>query len=406
MSTATENRRIGYIEVLSHRNFLALWSGSLVGRTGDYLLSVAMIAFAYTLTGSSLYAGLVAAAFYIPIFLFAPLFGSIVDNNDRKRLMVVASLLQALFGLILYFSLAEGFMVIALTFISVFLISTFGLVVSISRTSSIPLTVAREELTSANSLQQTTSQFSRIFGYAAGGVLFVLLGQTQGIVLLVVGTSFISAAFFATMKFDSPVAEGKSRKSLDGLKYVRKDSLFFEITVFLTIVNFTGAGMILLPEFMSNDIFHTGSAGYALILVVLAIGTILGNYIVTMFRARQMVGKIMIASILANAVLYILFAFSSFYVALGFTFVIGIVEGISSVPFIALLQARTPGDWMGSVIAAVSMLLLGGASASMLISGGLVAILGVQMVYVLFALLLFAIAAAGFAMKELREAAY
>lgn len=406
MSTATENRRIGYIEVLSHRNFLALWSGSLVGRTGDYLLSVAMIAFAYTLTGSSLYAGLVAAAFYIPIFLFAPLFGSIVDNNDRKRLMVVASLLQALFGLILYFSLAEGFMVIALTFISVFLISTFGLVVSISRTSSIPLTVAREELTSANSLQQTTSQFSRIFGYAAGGVLFVLLGQTQGIVLLVVGTSFISAAFFATMKFDSPVAEGKSRKSLDGLKYVRKDSLFFEITVFLTIVNFTGAGMILLPEFMSNDIFHTGSAGYALILVVLAIGTILGNYIVTMFRARQMVGKIMIASILANAVLYILFAFSSFYVALGFTFVIGIVEGISSVPFIALLQARTPADWMGSVIAAVSMLLLGGASASMLISGGLVAILGVQMVYVLFALLLFAIAAAGFAMKELREAAY
>ncbi len=400
-------KRIGYLKVLSNRDFLALWFGSLVGRTGDYLLSAAMIAFVLTLTRNGFYTGVVTAAFYIPIFLFAPFFGRIVDNNDRKRLIVVASLLEVLFGLVLYFAIEERFMVLQMSFILVFVISSFGLMVSICRSSSIPVTVSKEELTTANSLQQTTGQLSRIFGYATGLVGFVLINQTALIVLIVVASFLVSAVAFSTMRLISPVAEGRSRKSADGLKYVAGNRLFLEITLFLAVVNFTGAGMIFLPAIMSDEIFSTGNPGFAMILVALAIGTIAGNYLVTLVKVRHRVGRLMIVSIAANAALYVAFAYShTISYALVVTFVIGVVEGVSSVPFVALLQARTPPERMGSVLAGISMLLLGGASLSMVLSGGLVVLLGVRYVYVLFAVFLAAMAAVGAVMKELREASY
>ncbi len=403
---ALESRK-GYKQVLSHRNFFALWLGSLIGRTGDYLLFIAMVGFIVNLTGSGLDAGVMTALFYIPVFLFAPLFGRIVDNNDRKKLIVLATMIEVLFGAVLFISIRESFLVLPLSFISVFMIATFGLMVSICRSSSIPLTVSKEELTSANSLQQSTTQFSRIFGYAAGGILLLLLGRTSGIVLLVVVTFIASAIAFSTMSFTSPVAEGKSRRSADGLKYIAGNRLFLEITAFLTIVNFTGAGMIFLPAFMSQDVFRTGETGYASIMVALALGTIAGNYLVTVIKVRGIVGKIMLLSIIANAALYVVFAYSGDLInALAVTLIIGLVEGISAVPFVSLLQARTPPDRMGSVLAGVSMLLLGGASLSMILSGELVTILGVRYVYLLFAALLAVITVVGFNMKELRKASY
>lgn len=408
LSTVSANvDRVGYVQVLSQKNFLALWLGSLTGRTGDYLLSVAMIAFVLKVTGSALDTGLITAAFYIPIFLFAPLFGRIVDNNDRRALMIAASLLEVVLGFFLYFALRMNFMVLPVSFFSVFLISTFGLIVSIGRSSSVPLTVSKDELASANSLQQTTTQLSRIVGYAAGGVLFVLVGEAPGIVLLVVAMFIASAAIFSTMDFVSPIAPGKSRRSADGLRYIAHNRLFRDIAFFLMVVNFTGAGMIFLPAVMSSEVFGTGSTGFALILFVLAAGTMAGNFLVTLLGARDKVGKIMIYSIAANAVLYILFAYAGSLVnALAVTVVIGLVEGVSSVPFVALLQARTPPERMGSVIAGVSMLLLGGASLSMILSGGLVMLLGVRYVYVMFALLLVCMTIVGANMKTLREASY
>ncbi len=407
MSETVDASRTGYVTVLSQKNFLALWLGSLVGRTGDYLLSAAMIAFVFTLTGSGFDTGLITAAFYVPIFLFAPYFGRIVDNNDRKKLMILATLLEVVSGLALYFSILMGTAVLPMAFVCVFAISTFGLLVSVCRSSVIPVLVSENELATANSLQQTTSQLSRIFGYALGLAGFVLIRDTAGIVLVVVAAFLASVLFFAFMRFVSPIAHGRSRRSADGLKYIAGNRLFLEISIFLTVANFTGAGMIFLPAIMSNDILGAGNAGFALILVALAAGTIAGNYVVTLVKVRRIVGKIMILSIAANAALYVAFAFSAYIsYAIAVTFIIGIVEGISSVPFIALLQAKTPPERMGSVLAGMSMLLLGGGSVSMVLSGGLVETLGVQRVYIIFAILLAAVAALGSTVKGLREASY
>jgi MFS family permease len=401
------NPKVGYFRVLGNRSFFYLWAATLVSRTGDNLLSIAMLWFVYAvLTHNPLYAGLIAAAYYLPTFLFAPLFGKITDSHNRKNVMIAATLCEMAFAVLLYLAITFNLFVLQVSFITVFSIASFGLLVAISRSSSIPLTVPKDELTAANSLQQATTQLTRIFGFLAGGVLLLIMG-IRGIVLLEIAVFIISAATLRGMNLSDQKRDRKARSGLDGLRYIKNDRLFLEVAVFLSVVNFTGAGMIVLPAIMATTVFKSGPGIYASILVFLAVGTVAGNYIVTRFNAGSRVGKILILSNTVDAFLYILFAYSgNALFAVAISVVIGFVEGISIVPFVTLIQARTPNERLGGVLAALSLLLLGSASLSMMASGFLVSLLGVQLVYLLFAILMLITCAGATNMKELRNASY
>ncbi len=407
LASETVNPRVGYFRVLANRSFFYLWAATLVSRTGDNLLSIAMLWFIYgVLTHNVLYAGLIAAAYYAPTFLFAPLFGKVADSYNRKHVMIAATLAEMAFAVLLYFSIALKLFVLQTSFIAVFSIASFGFLVSISRSSSIPLTVPKEELTAANSLQQATTQLTRIFGFLAGGVMLLAIG-IRGIVLLEVALFIISAGMFVGMNLSEQKRDSRKRSGFDGLRYIRNNRLMMEASIFLSVVNFTGAGMIVLPAIMAKTVFRSGPGVFASILVFLAAGTVAGNYIVTKFNPGSKVGRILIISNTVDAFLYILFAYSgSEFLAVAISVVIGFVEGISIVPFVTLVQARTPNERLGSVLAALSLLLLGSASLSMLSSGFLVLLLGVQGVYLLFAVLMLAMCAAATNMRELRNASY
>ncbi|MBX8631813.1 MAG: MFS transporter [Candidatus Thermoplasmatota archaeon] len=407
MASEDVSRRVGYLKVLGNRNFLFLWLATLMSRTADSLLLIVMIWFVYgILTHNPLYAGFITAAYYIPTFLFAPYFGKLADTYDRKRLMMSATFFQFIFIFLLFAALSFRFLVLDITFLTVFAVASMGILVSISRSSTIPLAVPKEELTAANSLQQATTQMTRIFGFVAGGILLVL--KDIGLILIVEMLIFLtSIAVLTVMSISGQKIGGPRRSGLDGLRYIVRERLFFEITVFLSIVNFTGAGMTMLPAVMAKTVFRSGPGLFSAILISLAIGTVAGNYAVTRFNVGSIVGKLLIATNALDAILYIVFAYSgNATVSTLVAAVIGFAEGISIVPFVTLIQARTPNDRLGGVLAGLSMLLLGSASISMVSSGFLVYLLGVRGVYLLFAILLFVMSAVAMNMKELRNATY
>ncbi|MEM3852610.1 MAG: MFS transporter, partial [Methanomassiliicoccales archaeon] len=343
--------------------------------------------------------------FYIPVFLFAPFFGRVIDNNDRKHLIIFASVMETCFGLLLYASLALHALVLPISFASVFGISTFGFLISTSRGSLIPLTVEKNEITTANSLQQLTTQSTMIFGYLLGGTLYFLL-RTGGVVLLDIGAFIASASILSTLKVTSPAAE-RRRRSLDGVRYIFGNKLYAETTILLAISNFTAAGMTFLPLIMSYDVFHTGRLGYVAVLVTVGVGTMAGNYLCTRIDVRRRTGLLLITANLLDGFFYLFFGTSNrLPVDIVLAFLIGITEGVAAVPFIALLQSKIPAERLGSVLSAMSMFLLAGASASLLSSGFFVDLFGVRNVYIIFASLLLAVSLAGAAMKDLRGASY
>src|SRR5262249_38485618 len=78
-----------------------LWIGQGVSFTGFQLTSVAISVQVYDLTKSSLWVGLLGPANLVPLIVFGLWGGAVADAMDRRRLLIISSLVTwvATFGL-------------------------------------------------------------------------------------------------------------------------------------------------------------------------------------------------------------------------------------------------------------------------------------------------------------------
>src|SRR5215470_12188241 len=76
-------------------DFWKFWTGQTISNLGSSFTAFALPLLVFKLTGSALNLALSTAATYLPYLLFGLLIGAWVDRVDRKRLMIVADLLNA-----------------------------------------------------------------------------------------------------------------------------------------------------------------------------------------------------------------------------------------------------------------------------------------------------------------------
>ena len=85
-----EPKKKGFRVVLQNRDFMKLWVGQLISNIGSSIGSLALLFFAYALTGSELAMAGLAMVQVIPLILFSGLIGVYVDRWDRKKIMIVS----------------------------------------------------------------------------------------------------------------------------------------------------------------------------------------------------------------------------------------------------------------------------------------------------------------------------
>src|SRR5215831_16352513 len=73
---------------LRHRNFQLFFSGQLISLVGTWMQTVAESWLVYRLTGSALLLGTVAFCGQIPVFLLAPIGGTVADRHDRRKIII------------------------------------------------------------------------------------------------------------------------------------------------------------------------------------------------------------------------------------------------------------------------------------------------------------------------------
>src|SRR3954452_22425907 len=78
----------------TNRDFRLLYFGSLISLGGDWFLAVALLDLVLQLTGSAALASLMLVCPSLPIFLFTPLAGHLVDKVDRRMLMILVDLIR------------------------------------------------------------------------------------------------------------------------------------------------------------------------------------------------------------------------------------------------------------------------------------------------------------------------
>ncbi|HVF67459.1 MAG TPA: MFS transporter [Pyrinomonadaceae bacterium] len=169
----------------SHADFRRLWAGQVVSEVGDWLNNIAVLALVIQLagaTGVGLAVALYAIARHLPLFLFGPVAGVVVDRVSRRRVMIAADLARA--ALALGFLLAARLNSLAVIYAvgaALFSVSAFF---NAAKRASIPnLVEGTDELLTANALSASTTAATIAVGSALGGVVATAVGRDTVFVL-------------------------------------------------------------------------------------------------------------------------------------------------------------------------------------------------------------------------------
>src|ERR1041384_8273410 len=76
------------LRALKHRNYQLFFGGQLISLTGAWMQSVAQSWLVYRLTRSAVLLRVVGFSGQIPVFLLAPIGGTVADRFNRHRILV------------------------------------------------------------------------------------------------------------------------------------------------------------------------------------------------------------------------------------------------------------------------------------------------------------------------------
>jgi predicted MFS family arabinose efflux permease len=169
-----------YRELLArNRDFRRLWTGQVVSEVGDWLNNIAVLALAIELAGPARQGRAIAVyavARHLPLFLFGPLAGVVVDRTDRRRVMITADIARAF--LALGFLLAQKFSTLPLIYAvgaTLFSVSAFF---NAAKRATLPNLISRtDDLLAANSLSASTTAATIAVGSALGGIVATFAGR-------------------------------------------------------------------------------------------------------------------------------------------------------------------------------------------------------------------------------------
>jgi MFS family permease len=175
-----------YRRLLSENaDFRRLWTGQVVSEIGDWLNNIAVLALAIQLAGEGrvgLAIAVYAIARHLPLFLFGPVAGVVVDRVNRRRVMIAADLTRA--ALACGFMLAARLSSLAVIYVVGALLFSVSAFFNAAKRASIPnLVSGTEELLAANSISASTTAATIAVGSALGGVVATALGRDTVFVL-------------------------------------------------------------------------------------------------------------------------------------------------------------------------------------------------------------------------------
>jgi len=175
-------------------NFRYLWWGQVVSEIGDWLNNIAVLALALELAGPAHQGRAIAVyaiARHLPLFVFGPIAGVVVDRTDRRRVMIVADVVRAV--LAAGFLLAQMFSSLPAIYAvgaSLFAVSAFF---NAAKRATIPVIVTQtDELLNANSLSASTTAATIAIGSALGGLVATFI--SRDLVFILNAVTFLVSA--------------------------------------------------------------------------------------------------------------------------------------------------------------------------------------------------------------------
>ena len=326
----------------------------------------------YNLTKDPLSLGLIGLCEVIPAISMALFAGHIVDQNEKKKLFVLAVSAFLLIS-IGYYYITSPFAhanhsndniligIYILVFLGGFIRSFFGPIIF----SLVALMVPKKIYPNAATWSSSTWQLAVVIGPAFAGFSIAWIGVhiSMGIVLTSIIIALLLSIFFIKKKpiLNTKIGEPIIKSLKAGISFVyNTKAILVAITLDMVAVLFGGA-IALLPIY-AQDILQVGSEGFGVLRAAPAVGSVIIMFISAHIPLTKNAGKKLLFAIFGFGLSIIAFGVSSiFWISVVALFLYGVTDGISMIIRQTILQLKTPDEFRGRV-ASVNSIFIGSSN--------------------------------------------
>ena len=347
----------------------------------------------YEITEDPLYLGLIGLMEIIPAVLMALFSGHIVDQSEKRNLLIKITALFSLISLFLFLltwpelvgdwsNKTILYCIYGLIFFGGILRSFFGPTIF----SLVALIVPKRLYPNAATWSSSTWQVALMLGPAFAGFSIHWIGVHQSLVIVFSLVTISLLLMFLIKKkpiLNPKIGEPVLQSLKEGVKFVfNTKAIFGAITLDMISVLFGGA-VALLPVY-AQDILEVGSQGFGALRAAPAVGASMMMLATAYIPITRKAGMKLLFAVFGFGVCIIIFGISTiFWVSMVALFFSGVTDGVSMVIRQTILQLKTP-DHMRGRVASVNSIFVGSSNELGAFESGITAKLMGTVVAVVF----------------------
>lgn len=346
--------------VLRNRDFRLYLTGRLIAIIGQQMFAMALGWEIYERTGSALALGFVGLTQVIPMILCTLPAGHFADLYNRKRIIVLMTLVVAGANLALT-GISAARAPVLLIYLCLIVTGTARTFLWASSASFLPQLVERKDLARAVNWSSTTFQIGSIAGPAAGGIVLHYTHHAAWIYGLNAIAALLCATLVSQVRLHhvAVAAEKTTLKTLlAGFSFVFTHRIILGIISLDMFAVLLGGATALLPVY-AKEILNVGPYGLGMLQAALPIGAIVCSFTLAHRPPLQKAGRSLLGAVTVFGLATIGFGLSQwFWLSFAMLVLCGVSDNVSVVVRHTLVQLLTPNEKRGRV-SAVNNLFIG-----------------------------------------------
>jgi MFS family permease len=265
---------------LHEPNYRRFFVGHSVSVVGTWMQRVAQDWLVLTLTGSGVALGISTALQFGPVLVLGLWGGTVVDRVDRRKLVMLTQVVQAVLAAALGVLALSGVVELWMVYVLALALGLTTVFDSPARQALLGEMVPPNDYVNAQALNSTVHNAGRLIGPAIAGLLIATAGV--GTAFLVNAVSFV-AVLVGLLGMDvsrlrpPPVTRGPRKGQVrEGLRYVRASPDLRAALVLIGVVALLGQNFRVVLPLLAQSTFDGGAEVYGYLTAALGLGAVVG----------------------------------------------------------------------------------------------------------------------------------
>lgn len=395
------------LRVLSERSFLYLWIGEIFTQISTHLFNFFLILLVFKLTESNTAVSIAVLSFTVPAILFGTVAGAYVDRWDKKKVLVITTILRAFLLFLLAFFLNNLYMIYIISFVFNVLVQFF----IPAESPMIPLVVRKKFLLGANALFGLAIFGSMLVAYVLSGPLLIILKPYA--MSLILGAMLLIAALFIWFikpTYIKQTPEKTKEEDLNIMRDIKKTihlmsqtSAVFRSLFLLALSQILILTLATVAPGYAKQVLGVNVEEFPVVFIApAALGMVIGAFIIATFFRKRNKEKMIRAGVFLSGISMLLLPFGNkvatrdfahainqivpiitpFHITFFLALLLGLANSLVFVPANTILQEKTSEEFRGKIYGFLSTAIGLLSLLPIVLVGGLADIIGVGAVIV------------------------